>query len=341
MNLPRVLITSGEPAGVGPDLVAQIAQRAWPVELVVIGDKDLLLSRAKQLNLPLTLLPFDKNTAPKPLPPGHLKLIAVELQAVCEAGKLNQKNARYVEKILAIAADAALNKTVDALVTAPVHKGILNEAGLSFLGHTEFFAAAANIEQVLMLFVVKSSFTSSWKNGDLKVALLTTHLPLAEVAQAITAKKLEQTIVLLRQALRTRFGLADPCIFIAGLNPHAGEGGYLGREEIDLINPVLNKLRAQNMKLKGPFSADTLFTEKYLKEADAILAMYHDQALPVVKTLGFGKAVNVTLGLPFIRTSVDHGTALDVAGTARADASSLNTAIELALSLLKQPSSND
>jgi len=333
MKIARVLITSGEPAGVGPDLVAQVAQEVWPVELCVIGDRDLLLSRARHLQLPLKLLPFDEKAPPEILAAGYLRLIPLALNQPCEAGKLNRENAAYVQKMLERAAHAALNRTVAAVVTAPVHKEILNEAGIFFPGHTEFFAALAGIEQAVMLFVVKSPLTRSWKNGDLKVALATTHLPLAQVPQAITAAKLEKTIYQLQQALLNSFGIPDPVIFVCGLNPHAGEGGHLGREELDLIIPVLKKLGTENIKLKGPLSADTLFTEKYLKEADAILAMYHDQALPVVKALGFGKAVNVTLGLPFIRTSVDHGTALDVAGTAQADASSLRAAIHLAISL--------
>lgn len=340
MNLPRVLITSGEPAGVGPDLIVQIAQEAWPAELSVIGDAKLLQARAKLLGLPLQLLPFDEKKPPEALPAGYLKLFPLHLSQPCEAGKLNKDNASYVKKILENAAQAALEKTVDALVTAPVHKGILNEAGFSFPGHTEFFAEQAHRKKAVMLFVVKSPLTATWKKGELKVALTTTHLPLAQVAQAITAEQLESTLRILRQALVQKFQLPDPHIFVCGLNPHAGEGGHLGREELEMISPVLEKLRREKMKLTGPLAADTLFTEKYLKEADAVLAMYHDQALPVVKTLGFGKAVNVTLGLPFIRTSVDHGTALDVAGTSKADAGSLKKAIQLAIHLAALDHSN-
>lgn len=333
MKVPRILITSGEPAGVGPDLVAQVAQQAWQAELSVIGDPELLVARARNLKLPLTLLPFDAKAKPELLPPGHLKLLPVTLNQPCEAGKLNKQNAIHVQTLLKQAAQIALSKTVDALVTAPVHKAILNEAGLPFQGHTEFFAAAAGVKKAVMLFVVQSPLTQGWKNHELKVALLTTHLPLARVPQAVTAEELETTLRVVWQALTEQFKLAKPTLFICGLNPHAGEGGYLGREEIDVITPVLEKLRHENMQLSGPLPADTIFTEKYLKQADAVLALYHDQALPVVKTLGFGKAVNLTLGLPFIRTSVDHGTALDVAGTMQADPGSLRAALDLAIQL--------
>ncbi len=321
MTISRILLSSGEPAGVGPDLVIQVAQETWPVELSVIGDPDLLLSRARKLKLPLTLLPFHSKTMPEILPPGHLKLIPLSLREPCEAGKLNRGNASYVVDMLEQAAQAALNHSVAALVTAPVHKGILNEACIPFQGHTEFFAAKAGVKKALMLFVLEK----------LKVALVTTHLPLAKVPQAVIAEVLEETLRLLRQGLITQFKIKDPEILVCGLNPHAGEGGHLGREEIEIITPVLEKLRGQSMKLTGPLAADTIFTEKYLAQADAVLAMYHDQALPVVKTLGFGQAVNVTLGLPFIRTSVDHGTALDVAGTLKSDASSLRAALRLAI----------
>jgi len=331
VKVPRILMTSGEPAGVGPDLVAQVAQQSWQAELSVIGDPELLVARATHLKLPLTLLPFDAKAKPEPLPPGYLKLLPIALRQPCEAGKLNPQNAVYVQNQLEQAAQAALTKTVDALVTAPVQKALLNEAGLPFQGHTEFFAATAGIKKAVMLFVVQSPLTQTWKKGELKVALVTTHLPLARVPQAITAETLEETLRSLWQALVTQFKLNNPTLFVCGLNPHAGEGGYLGREEIEVITPVLEKLRREQMNLIGPLPADTLFTEKYLKQADAVLAMYHDQALPVVKALGFGKAVNVTLGLPFIRTSVDHGTALDVAGTVKADASSLKAALDLAI----------
>lgn len=326
MKVPRVLITSGEPAGVGPDLVAQVAQEAWPVELCVIGDPGLLEARAKQLKLPLTLLPFDAKTKPETLPAGHLKCIPLALRQPCEVGKLNPGNAPYVQSMLEQAAQMALDQQVDALVTAPVHKALLNEAGLAFQGHTEFFAAQAGVKKAVMLFVI----------DKLKVALVTTHLPLAQVPRAITAPVLKETLRVLRQGLVEQFKIKDPHILVCGLNPHAGEGGHLGREEIEVISPLLDKLRHEGMKLGGPLPADTIFTEKYLAEADAILAMYHDQALPVVKTLGFGQAVNLTLGLPFIRTSVDHGTALDVAGTLRADAGSLRAALRLAIVLAEK-----
>lgn len=324
MTIKRVLISSGEPAGVGPDLVAQVAQEAWPVELSVIGDPALLQARAARLNLPLALLPFDANVAAEKLAPGHLKCIPISLRKPCEAGKLDPANAAYVQEMLKQAAELALQGSVDALVTAPVHKALMNEAGLPFQGHTEFFAEKARVKKAVMLFVV----------DRLKVALVTTHLPLAEVPRAVTAELLEETLRILREALIRQFKIKDPHILICGLNPHAGEGGHLGKEEIEIMSPVLDKLRHESMRLTGPLPADTIFTEKYLTQADAILAMYHDQALPVVKTLGFGQAVNLTLGLPFIRASVDHGTALDVAGTAKADPSSLKAALRLASNLV-------
>jgi len=334
VKVPRVLITSGEPAGIGPELVAQIAQQVWPVELSVIGDQELLLSRAKKINLPLHLIPFNEQEEACPLPAGSLKFIPCQLAQTCEPGKLNPRNAAYVLETLEKAGRLALNKTVDALITAPVQKSILNEAGISFQGHTEFFAAQASLKKALMLFVVKSPANIQCKADTLKVALATTHLPLAQVSQALTAPVLEESLRLLHQSLITQFNLPNPAIFICGLNPHAGEGGHLGREEIEQMTPVIEKLQREKMNLQGPLSADTLFTEKYLRQADAILAMYHDQALPVVKCLGFGQAVNVTLGLPYVRTSVDHGTALDVAGTAQADAGSLRAAVKLAIKLV-------
>ncbi len=333
MKIPRILITSGEPAGVGPDLVAQIAQESWAAELSIIGDADLLKTRAARLGLPLKLLPLDDSKPPEKLAPGSLKFLPVDLCQPCEAGKLNRANGPYVISLLEKAAQAALLKRVDALVTAPVHKGLLNDAGFSFQGHTEFFAAQARIGKAVMLFVVNSPLTASWKNSELKVALATTHLPLSRVPQAITAELLEETLRTLQQALVKHFQVKAPHIFVSGLNPHAGEGGHLGTEELEVIGPVLEKLRREGLKLTGPLSADTLFTEQYLTQADAVLALYHDQALPVVKALGFGKAVNVTLGLPYIRTSVDHGTAVDAAGTRQADASSLKAAIQLAIRL--------
>ena len=321
---PRLLITTGEPAGVGPDIVIKIAQDVLPAEIIVIGDEKLLLARAKQLKLPLKLIPFDLTLSPDINDPDTLKIIHTPLAAPCIAGKLDKKNAAYVMRMLEMAHEYAEKKQVDAIVTAPVHKAILNQAGFTFDGHTELFAALAKVDQVVMLFVTPQT----------KIALATTHLPLSKVAQAITKEHLEKVIRILHAGLVDQFKKQNPTILVCGLNPHAGEQGYLGSEEIEIISPVVKKLQKEKMKLVGPLSADTIFTEKFLDQADAILAMFHDQALPVVKHMGFGKAVNVTLGLPYIRTSVDHGTALDVAGTRQADAGSLKAAILLAWTLV-------
>ncbi len=324
----RILITPGEPAGVGPDITIQIAQQHFDAELVVVADPDLLKARAEQLKLPLTLLSFDENKKPEINPPGTLKIIPVALGVPCKAGQLNRDNANYVIQCLTLAADYCQQQIADAIVTGPVHKGIINDANISFRGHTEFFAERCGVKQPIMLFVTPET----------NVALLTTHLALADVPRAITSEKIKSVLRILHIELCSKFRLTNPRILVCGLNPHAGEKGHLGREEIDIIEPALNELRseklnAEKLNIIGPLSADTIFTEKYLAEADAILAMYHDQALPVVKYMGFGHAVNVTLGLPFIRTSVDHGTALDVAGTDKVDAGSLVAALQLAIQL--------
>lgn len=319
----RIVITPGEPAGIGPEITIKIAQLAWPAELIVVADPDLLLARAKQLNLPLQLISFDKKTPAASHQPGVLKIIPATLNAKSHAGQLNSLNAMYVMHCLEIATDLCLEKTAHALVTGPVHKGIMNEANISFTGHTEFLAKRCQVKQSLMLFVTPQT----------KVALATTHLPLAKVPQAITIEKLKTTLQILHSELKKRFGLTHPKILVCGLNPHAGEQGHLGREEIDIISPALQQLRDEQIHVLGPLPADTVFTENVLKTVDAVLAMYHDQALPVVKHMGFHQAVNVTLGLPIIRTSVDHGTALDIAGTGQADERSLGAALNLAIKL--------
>jgi 4-hydroxythreonine-4-phosphate dehydrogenase len=322
-TISRILITPGEPAGVGPDITLQIAQQNWSAELVVVADPDLLISRAKNLNVPLQLIPCDLNSSPEKNSPGILKILPVTLNAPCEPGKLNSANASYVLRSLEMATDICLQQKANALVTGPVHKAVMKDAQIQFLGHTEFLAERCGVDQVIMLFVTHK----------MKVALATTHLPLAQVPKAITREKLIHLLRLFSSELKKRFHLNDPHILVCGLNPHAGENGYLGREEIDVIEPALQQLRDEKIRVTGPLPADTLFTEKYLSSADAILAMYHDQALPVVKYSGFSDAVNVTLGLPIIRTSVDHGTALDVAGTLNADAGSMASAIQLAIDL--------
>ena len=320
MGTNRLVITPGEPSGIGPDLCIQIAQLGHSDELVVVADPDLLRERAKQLQLPLVIEQFSAEDAPSPTPARTLKVLPVSLKKPVQAGVLNPENANYVLKTLTLATQGCLDNTFQALVTAPVHKGVINDAGIPFTGHTEFLEQLTNSKKVVMMLATEG----------LKVALVTTHLPLREVADAITEELLIDIIHVLHTDLQQSFALDNPHILVAGLNPHAGESGHMGREEIDLIIPVLNKLRAENINLTGPLPADTLFTEKYLTDADAVLAMYHDQGLPVLKYKGFGNSANITLGMPIIRTSVDHGTAIELAGTGKADAGSLLTAIDYA-----------
>lgn len=317
----RLALTPGEPAGIGPDLAVMLAQQGSPHEIVAFADPQLLQQRAAKLGLALTLRPL--STEPKPLSPGELAIHPVALQTHSEPGKLETANARYVLDCLNQAVELCQSGYCQAMITGPVHKGVINDAGIPFSGHTEFLAEKATTPQVVMMLATQS----------LRVALATTHLPLRDVADAIDAPLLEQVITILHSDLHKKFGIPEPRILVAGLNPHAGEGGHLGREEIEIIEPVLNQLRKKGLKLEGPLPADTLFTPKYLTETDAVLAMYHDQGLPVLKYQGFGRAVNVTLGLPIIRTSVDHGTALDLAGTGKADCGSLQTAIEYAATM--------
>ena len=320
----RVVITPGEPAGIGPDLVVQLAQRAWPVELVVCADAALLSDRAAMLGLPLSLLPYSPDTPARPQSAGTLTLLPIALRAPVVAGQLAVDNGQYVVDTLARACDGCLQSEFAALITGPVHKGVINDAGVPFTGHTEFFEERSQAKKVVMMLATE----------ELRVALATTHLPLRAVADAITPALLQEVIGILHHDLRTKFGIADPHILVCGLNPHAGEGGHMGTEEIDTIIPVLDELRAQGLKLNGPLPADTLFQPKYLDHADAVLAMYHDQGLPVLKYQGFGRGVNITLGLPFIRTSVDHGTALELAGRGQADVGSFITALNLAIKMI-------
>lgn len=322
-EIKRLLITPGEPAGIGPDLVIQIAQQSWNAELLVIADPDLLRSRAKQLNLPLQLNFFQPDKKRAPHQSGTLTCLPLSLASPVITGQLNINNADYVIQSLSTAVSLCQAHKVHALITGPVHKGLINEAGIHFSGHTEFLSAQCGHVPTVMLFV----------SDAFKVALLTTHLPLKAVSDHVTKSKLKTVIQILQQSLQKQFALNHPRILITGLNPHAGEQGYLGREEIDTIIPALNELRHQGHILIGPLPADTIFTPKTLQQADVILAMYHDQALPVIKYASFGHAVNVTLGLPFIRTSVDHGTALDIAGTGQADAGSMRAAVQLAMEM--------
>ncbi|WP_438436846.1 4-hydroxythreonine-4-phosphate dehydrogenase PdxA [Kluyvera sichuanensis] len=320
----RVVITPGEPAGIGPDLAIQLAQRDWPLELVVCADGRLLTERATLLGLPLTLLPYYPEKPAAPQRAGTLTLLPVALHAEVIPGTLNVANGGYVVETLARACDGCLSGEFAALVTGPVHKGIINDAGVAFTGHTEFFEERAGAPKVVMMLATE----------ELRVALATTHLPLKAVSDAITPDLLREVITILHDDLQNKFGLAEPHVLVCGLNPHAGEGGHMGTEEIDTIIPVLEEMRAKGMNLSGPLPADTLFQPKYLDHADAVLAMYHDQGLPVLKYQGFGRGVNITLGLPFIRTSVDHGTALELAGQGKADVGSFITALNLAIKMI-------
>lgn len=320
----RVVITPGDPAGIGPDLVVQLAQHAWPIELVVCADGVLLTERAAMLGLPLSLLPYSPDVPAAPQSAGTLTLLPVSLRAPAIPGQLTVENGPYVVETLARACDGCLQHEFAALITGPVHKGVINDAGIPFTGHTEFFEERSQAKKVVMMLATEA----------LRVALATTHLPLRAIADAITPALLHDVIAILHHDLRTKFGLRDPHILVCGLNPHAGEGGHMGTEEIDTIIPVLEELRAQGMRLTGPLPADTLFQPKYLDHADAVLAMYHDQGLPVLKYQGFGRGVNITLGLPFIRTSVDHGTALELAGQGKADVGSFITALNLAIKMI-------
>ncbi|MEJ5068955.1 4-hydroxythreonine-4-phosphate dehydrogenase PdxA [Enterobacter sp. MYb186] len=324
MKQHRVVITPGEPAGIGPDLVVQLAQRSWPVELVICADASVLEARAKLLNLPLTLLPYQAENTPLPQQAGTLTLLPVPLRTPVVPGQLSTENGHYVVETLARACDGCLSGEFAALITGPVHKGVINDAGVAFTGHTEFFEERSHSAKVVMMLATE----------ELRVALATTHLPIKAVSEAITPELLRDVIAILHHDLRTKFGIADPHVLVCGLNPHAGEGGHMGTEEIDTIIPVLDEMRAQGMNLSGPLPADTLFQPKYLDHADAVLAMYHDQGLPVLKYQGFGRGVNITLGLPFIRTSVDHGTALDLAGQGKADVGSFITALNLAIKMI-------
>ena len=323
--IPRILLTAGEPAGVGPDLVLQIAQHAWPAEIVAVCDPQLLRTRALEMGLAIGLDEADLAAPPELHEPGSLPVLAVPMANPSVAGQLDVANAPYVIQTLRLAVKACRDKRAQALVTGPVQKSLINDSGLSFSGHTEFIADLTHTRTPVMMLVA----------SRLRVALVTTHLPLRAVAAAITKRRVERTLRILHADLRDKFGCASPRILVCGLNPHAGESGHLGREEIDVLIPVLDDLRGEGMDLVGPLPADTLFTPRNLDGADAVLAMYHDQGLPVLKHAGFGEAVNVTLGLPILRTSVDHGTALHLAGTGKADPGSLYAALELAIELAR------
>lgn len=319
-NCLRLAVTPGEPAGIGPDLVIQLAQTSQSHELVIVADPDLIRDRANQLDLPVVIERFNPNEEPSPSPARSLKVLPVNLKSPVVTGQLDPSNAEYVLKTLTVATQGCIDGLFDALITAPVHKGVINESGIPFSGHTEFLEEMTGAKQVVMMLATEG----------LRVALATTHLPLSQVSSSITSTLLDDVFDILDDDLRSKFGLESPLTLVAGLNPHAGEGGHMGTEEIDTIIPAMQRAEQKGIRLEGPLPADTLFTEKYLNRCDSVLAMYHDQGLPVLKYKGFGNAVNITLGLPIIRTSVDHGTALDLAGTGTASASSLALAVKYA-----------
>jgi 4-hydroxythreonine-4-phosphate dehydrogenase len=322
----RIALTPGEPAGIGPEICVALAQQPQPVELVAVADPDLLEERAALSGLPLGLRTLKPGDPPQATRAGELCILPVPLRTASRCGQLDRRNAPYVLDTLDHAIRGCMDNTFDALVTGPVHKGIINDAGIPFTGHTEYLAQSTQTAHVVMLLAA----------GGLRVALATTHVPLAQVSGLITPLLLERVIRILRNDLQSRFGIPQPRIKVCGLNPHAGEGGHLGREEIDIMIPTLQSLRASGIMLDGPVPADTVFTPANIREADAILAMYHDQGLPVLKHASFGRAVNITLGLPVIRTSVDHGTALDLAGSGRADGGSLQAALAVAISMAER-----
>lgn len=328
MKPKRFALTPGEPAGIGPDLCLLLATQPQPHPLIAITSCDLLTERAIQLGVVIDLIRVSPDAFPDlPAPAGSLYVWDTPLHAPVITGQLNKANGAFVLETLTRAGQGCIDGSFAGMITAPVHKGVINEGGNAFSGHTEFLAELTNTEQVVMMLAT----------GDLRVALVTTHLPLRDVADAITSERLERVTRILHADLVSKFGIAQPRILVCGLNPHAGESGHLGREEIDIIEPTLERLRSEGMNLRGPLPADTLFTPKYLEHCDAVLAMYHDQGLPVLKYKGFGAAVNVTLGLPIVRTSVDHGTALDLAGSGKIDTGSLQVALQTAYQMAETP----
>ncbi len=329
MTLPRIILTSGEPAGIGPDLCLMIAGRDLPCELVVAGDPRLFAARARLLGLELTIELHDPQRRGSAHRARTMRVASASLAQPCEPGRADPANARYVLDLLDRAIEGCRAGEFDAMVTAPVQKSVINEAGIAFTGHTEYLATRTGAPTPVMMLIA----------GSLRVALATTHLPLRRVSDAISVEGLVQLIGVLDQDLRRRFGFTRPRIVVCGLNPHAGEGGHLGREELDVIAPAIRRARELGAEASGPVPADTAFTPRALADADVVLAMYHDQGLPALKLAGFGAAVNVTLGLPILRTSVDHGTALALAGTGRAEAGSLIAALEQAIALASRAGS--
>jgi len=327
VGAPTIVLSSGEPAGIGPDICAMLAARvSLPARVAVLGDPQLLADRARQLSITVALRECASTDEVEPHRAGLLQVLPIPLAAPVTAGRLDAANAHYVLQMLRRGVKLCESGAAQALVTAPVQKSIISAAGVRFSGHTEFLAELTGGAQPVMLLVGKS----------LRVALATTHLPLRDVADALHPGKLKNLINITHAELRQRFGIAEPRILVLGLNPHAGESGTLGTEEGTLIEPVVRELAASGMRITGPVSADTAFIKECLSECDVVIAMYHDQGLPALKALSFGEVVNVTLGLPIIRTSVDHGTALSLAGTGRARSDSLYAALELAATLARR-----
>lgn len=318
MPLPVIAVTSGEPAGIGPELCLRLVDGQFAAHPVVLCDRNLLAERAAALGLAVPMRDYEAGQEPQP---GTLDVLHIPLAVPCQPGRLAAANGAYVLALLDRALAGCQGGEFAAMATAPVHKGVINQAGVPFTGHTEYLAEKTDTPLVVMM------LAGDTDRGPLRVALATTHLPLKDVPAAITPDLLEKTLHILHHDLQKKYGIATPSILVAGLNPHAGEGGYLGREEIDVIAPVLEKLRGQGMQLVGPLPADTMFTPPVLARGDAVLAMYHDQGLTALKYATFGQGINVTLGLPIIRTSVDHGTALELACTGKADAGSLFEAV--------------
>ncbi|MGQ8367175.1 4-hydroxythreonine-4-phosphate dehydrogenase PdxA [Glaciecola sp. 1036] len=323
MNSPvRIAVTPGEPAGIGPDLIVKLVEHTWDAQLVIFADAHMLSERAAALGQTISIIPFEPGLQ-YVQKPGELIVQHIPVSAPVTAGELNPENGHYVVETLRQACEQNMEGNFDAVVTGPVHKGIINKAGISFSGHTEYFAQLSGCSDVVMMLAT----------DGLRVCLATTHIPLAYVSKAITAERIEKVVRIINTDLKLKFGIDNPKIYVCGLNPHAGESGHLGNEEILVITPTLDMLRDQGLNLIGPLPADTIFQPKYLDDADAVLAMYHDQGLPVLKFKGFGNSVNITLGLPFIRTSVDHGTATDLAGTGTADTGSIIRAIDEAIKI--------
>lgn len=321
----RIVITPGEPAGIGPDIVIMIAQKKWPVELVVCADPNLLLNRAKKIKLPLTLRSYNFNKIASPCLPGELSILKILLPKDVIPGQLDTINNNYIINTLKRASQGCINGEFLALITGPVHKAILNIGGISFYGHTEFFSQYCKFKKTVMML----------SNNKLRVALTTTHIPISSVAKHITQENLYNTVSILSEGLKNYFRILHPKIYMCGLNPHSGESGYIGKEEIEIIIPTINILNKNiDCEVIGPLPADTIFQSKYLQHADVILTMYHDQGLPVLKYSGFGQSVNITFGLPFIRTSVDHGTSLELSGTGIANHNSMKMAISTAINMI-------